>query len=100
MIRQGCTIMNKPNNYCSKKNSSKWIIIMQAKNNALNINIMYNINLQEDIMSCGINVLENPSLRERRGHHPHSHINFQCTPQILRCVCSLMSEKLSPSNMM
>ena len=73
---------------------------MLAKNNAININIMYNINPQEDNMSCGIKVLENPSLKERRGHHFHSHINFQWTPQILRCVCSLMSEKLSPSSMM
>ena len=94
--------MNKPNNYCinnNNYNSSKWIIIMLAKNNAININIMYNINLQEDMLSCGIKVLENPSLKERREHHSHSHINFQCTPQISRCVCSLMSEKLSPSSM-
>ena len=27
---------------------------MLAKNNAININIMYNINLQEDMLSCGI----------------------------------------------
>ena len=72
---------------------------MPAKNNAININIMYNINLQEDVMSCGIKVLENPSLKERMGHHSHSHINFQCTPQILRCVFSLMSGKLSPRSM-
>ena len=73
---------------------------MLAKNNSININIMYNINLQEDIMSCGIKVLENPSLKERRAHHSHSHFNFQCTPQISRCVCSLMSDKLSQSSMM
>ena len=92
--------MDKSYNYCSKKKSTKWIVIMLAKNNALNINIMYNINLQEDIMSCGIKVLENPSLKERRGHHSHSHINFQCTPQIARLVCSLTSKNWSPRSMM
>ena len=40
---------------------------MLAKNNAININIMYNINLQEDIRSCGIKVLDKPKSQRTKG---------------------------------